>query len=218
MTTEGPLSEISGPYFDLVCAASSRRDSGTACLCAETAHSTSVVQKQRGVFMTKLLLAIGMSLALSGAALAQQNSTKEQIVGAWSLVSVISETEDGKWGEPFGTAPKGVMIFSSAGHFSLFQSRAEIPKIAANDRAKATPEEAQAIVASTIAYYGTYSIDEASKAMSVKLEASTFANVAAIPNQKRIITALTADELKFSNPRTPSGMTLLTVWKRAAAP
>jgi len=85
--------------------------------------------------MTKLLLAIGMSLALSGAALAQQNSTKEQIVGAWSLVSVISETEDGKRGEPFGTAPKGVMIFSSAGHFSLFQSRAEIPKIAANDRA-----------------------------------------------------------------------------------
>jgi hypothetical protein len=36
--------------------------------------------------MTKLLLAIGMSLALSGAALAQQNSTREQIVGAWSLV------------------------------------------------------------------------------------------------------------------------------------
>ena len=163
--------------------------------------------------MTKLLLAIGMSLALSGAALAQQNSTKEQVVGAWSL---ISETEDGKRGEPFGTAPKGVMIFSSAGHFSLFQSRAEIPKIAANDRARATPEEAQAIVASTIAYYGTYSIDEASKVMSVKLEASTFANVAAIPNQKRIITALTGDELKFNNPRTPSGMTLRTVW--AATP
>jgi len=139
-------------------------------------------------FMTKLLLAIGMSLALLGAAFAQQNSTKEQIVGAWSLVSVISETGDGKRGEPFGTAPKGVMIFSSDGHFSLFQSRAEIPKIAANDRAKATPEEAQAIVASAIAYYGTYSIDEASKVMSVELEASTFANVAAIPNQKRTIT------------------------------
>ena len=86
--------------------------------------------------MAKLLLAIGISLALSCAAFAQQNSTKEQIVGAWSLVSVISETGDGKRGEPFGTAPKGVMIFSSDGHFSLFQSRAEIPKIAANDRAR----------------------------------------------------------------------------------
>jgi hypothetical protein len=38
---------------------------------------------------------------------------------------------------------EGVIIFSSDGNFSLFQSRAEIPKIAANDRAKATPEEAQ---------------------------------------------------------------------------
>jgi len=53
-----------------------------------------------------------------------------------------------------------VIIFSNDGHFSLFQSRAEIPKTAANDRAKATAEEAQSIVASRIAYYGTYSIDE----------------------------------------------------------
>jgi hypothetical protein len=48
--------------------------------------------------MAKLLLANGISLALSCAAFAQQNSTKEQIVGAWSLVSVISETGDGKRG------------------------------------------------------------------------------------------------------------------------
>jgi hypothetical protein len=59
-------------------------------------------------------------------------------------VSVASEMDDGKKGEPFGPSPKGVIIFSNDGHFSLFQSRAEIPKIAANDRARATAEEAQA--------------------------------------------------------------------------
>jgi hypothetical protein len=37
----------------------------------------------------------------------------------------------------FGPSPQGVIIFSKDGHFSLFQSRAEIPKIAANDGAKA---------------------------------------------------------------------------------
>ena len=167
--------------------------------------------------MTKLLLAVALSLALPGAAFAQKTA-KEQIVGAWTLVSVTSATDAGNKGEPFGSSPKGMIIFSSDGHFSLFQSRAEIPKIAANDRAKATSEEAQAIVASAIAYYGTYSVDENSKVMSVTLEASTFANVAAIPNQKRTITALTGDELKFNNPRTPSGITLMTVWKRAAPP
>jgi hypothetical protein len=33
--------------------------------------------------------------------------------------------------------------------------------------------------------------------------------------QKRIVTSLTADELKFTNPRTPAGETLEIVWKRA---
>jgi hypothetical protein len=166
--------------------------------------------------MNKLLAAVALALALTGAALAQRKTAQEQIVGAWSLVSVVSETDDGNKGEPFGPSPKGVIIFSNDGHFSLFQSRPDIPKIAANDRAKATPEEAQSIVASSIAYYGTYSIDENAKVMMVNIAASTYANVAAIPNQKRMITLLTADELKFDNPRTPSGMTLRTTWKRAA--
>ena len=168
--------------------------------------------------MNKALVAVGLSLALSGAAFAQQKTAKEQIVGAWTLVAVASEMDDGKKGEPFGASPMGVIIFSNDGHFSLFQSRAEIPKIAANDRARATPEEAQSIVASSIAYYGTYSIDESTKVMLVNLAASTYANVAAIPNQKRTITLLTSSELKFDNPRTPNGMTLRTTWKRAVAP
>jgi hypothetical protein len=168
--------------------------------------------------MKTFFVAAGISFALSGAAFAQQKSAKEEIVGAWTLVSVASELDDGKKGEPFGPSPKGVIIFSNDGHFSLFQSRAEIPKIAANDRAKATAEEAQSIVASSIAYYGTYSIGENTKVMLVNVDASTYANVAAIPNQKRTITLLTSDELKFDNPRTPNGMTLRTSWKRAAAP
>jgi len=168
--------------------------------------------------MNKALVVVGLGLALSGVAFAQQKSAKEQIVGAWTLVSVTSEMDDGKKGEPFGPSPKGMIVFSSDGHFSLYQSRAEIVKIAANDRAKATPEEAQSIVASSIAYYGTYAIDENTKVMVVNIAASTYANVAAIPNQKRTITLLNADELQFDKPRTPNGMTLRTTWKRAAAP
>src|SRR5215212_4124857 len=110
--------------------------------------------------MNRTLVAVTVGVALSSGAFAQQKSAKEQIVGAWTLVSVTSEMEDGKRGEPFGASPKGVIIFSNDGHFSLFQSRADIPKIVANDRAKATAEEAQGIIASSIAYYGKYTIDE----------------------------------------------------------
>jgi hypothetical protein len=79
--------------------------------------------------MNRAFIAIALGFALSGTAFAQQKSVKEQIVGAWTLVAVTSEMDDGQKGEPFGPSPKGVIIFSTGGHFSLFQSCAEIPKI-----------------------------------------------------------------------------------------
>ena len=128
---------------------------------------------------------------------------------------MVSQREDGSRGEPCGPNPKGLMMFSRDGHFSLFQSRAEIPRLAANDRARATPEEAMAVVRDSIAYYGTYAVDEAGRSLSVTLEGNTYANLLGGPAQRRIVTVLTATELEFSNPRTPNGMTLQTVWRRA---
>jgi Lipocalin-like domain len=122
----------------------------------------------------------------------------------------------GSGAQPFGGNPKGTILFTPDGHFALFQSRSELPKIASNDRTKATSEEAKAIVAGSIAYYGTYSIDEAKKSLSIVIEGSTFANLLGSPAQK-IINSLTANELKFANPRTPSGMTLETIWKRTSS-
>jgi hypothetical protein len=71
------------------------------------------------------------------------------------------------------------------------------------------------LMAGSIAYYGTYSVNEVDKVITAKVEGSTFANLVGAAEQKRIITSLTADELKFVNPRTPSGDTLEFIWKRA---
>ena len=53
----------------------------------------------------------------------------------------------------------------------------DLPKLAANDRARATAEEARAVVAGSVAYYGTYSVDEANKTVTARVEGSTFANL-----------------------------------------
>jgi hypothetical protein len=98
----------------------------------------------------------------------------------------------------------------------LFQSRADLPKLIENDRGKATSEEAKAVVSGSIAYYGIYSVNETDKSLSVTLDGATFVNLLG-GAQRRDITTLTADELRFSNLRTPSGMTLQTVWRRAKA-
>ena len=67
----------------------------------------------------------------------------------------------------------------------------------------------------SIAYFGTYSLNETEKVITLQMEESTFGNLMGAGEQKRIVTSLTADELKFTNPRTPSGATLEVVWKRA---
>lgn len=167
-----------------------------------------------GPFLSAAVL-LAFACLFSRPAAAQPGAIGDGIAGVWMLVSVSSVQADGTRGEPFGANPKGIMMFSRDGHFSLYQSRAELPRLAANDRARATPEEATTVVRDSIAYYGTYTVDEATRSLSVTLEASTYANLLG-PAQRRIITLLTGTDLEFSNPRTPSGMTLHTVWRRAA--
>jgi len=100
----------------------------------------------------RAFVAAFLALVMADGALAQQKTIKDQLVGTWVLVAVTAERADGSKGEPFGPNPKGTIIFTGDGPFSLVQLRAELPRIAANDRAKATAEEAQAIVDGSIAY------------------------------------------------------------------
>ncbi len=164
----------------------------------------------------RLLLALLLALLAPAAAWAQATSVRDGLLGAWTFVSVVSQSDDGRRGEPFGQTPKGIIVFTPDGHFSLFQSAAEIPRLAANDRARATPEEAMTVVRNSIAYYGTYTVNETARELSLTLQGSTYANLLGGGPQRRVITTLTATDLAFSNPRTPSGVTLHTVWRRAA--
>jgi hypothetical protein len=163
---------------------------------------------------TVLLLMLGVALP-AGGAVAQQKPLKEQLVGTWKLVSSENVRNDGSRRDVSGPNPKGVVIYTSDGHFAFVTTRSDLPRFASNSRDTGTPEEYKTVVLGSIAYFGTYSVNEADKVITVQIEGSTFANLIGRADQKRIITSLTADELKFTNPATPSGETLQLVWKRA---
>lgn len=166
---------------------------------------------------TVSLLMLGVALP-AGDAVAQQKSLKEQLVGTWKLVSSHNVRSDGSRIDRAGPNPKGIVIYTSDGHFVFVNTRSDLPKLASNSRDRGTPEEYKAVVQGSLAYFGTYSVNEADKVITAQIEGSTFANMIGAPDQKRIITSLTADELKFTNPAPTSGGTLGTlelVWKRA---
>lgn len=162
---------------------------------------------------TLSLLSLGVAL-LAGDALAQHKSLKEQVVGIWKLVSSHNIRSDGSKIDRSGPNPKGILIYTSDGHFVFVNTRSDLPKFASNSRDRGTPEEYKAVVQGSLAYFGTYSVTEADKVISVQIEGSTFANMIGT-DQKRVVTSLTANELKFINPAPSRDGTLELVWKRA---
>jgi hypothetical protein len=150
---------------------------------------------------------------LPGNAIAQQKTLKEQLVGTWTLVSWEQTTKDGGKQQDFGTNPKGVASFDGNGRFFVMFARPDLPKIASPERTKVTPQEAQAINVGSIAYFGTYTMDEPSKTVSLKIESSTYPNQLGTET-KRVITSLTADELKYTNTTPIGGGPINTAFRR----
>jgi hypothetical protein len=135
-----------------------------------------------------------------------------ELVGSWTLVS-ITVKQGGQKLEPFGPTPKGLLIFDRSGRVSIIVTRPDLPKFQSNNRSAGTPEEERAIVQGSIAYFGTYSVNEEDRAFIVHVEGSTFPNWVGT-DQKRIFT-ITGGELKYTNSNRSGGAgTALVVWKR----
>jgi hypothetical protein len=114
----------------------------------------------------------------------------------------------------FGANPNGINVFDASGRFFVMFARRDLPKIVSNDPMKATPEENKALMEGSIAYYGTYTVNEPDKVVTFRIEASSFPNQVGA-EQKRTITGLTAEELKLQNTNVLSGGQINYAMKRA---
>jgi hypothetical protein len=156
-----------------------------------------------------LCLAVGLS---AGDAFAQQKSLKEQLVGTWTLVSSDQVRPDGTKLRQFGSDPKGINVFDANGRFFVMIASADNLQIASIG--SKTNSDEDGLMVESIAYYGTYTVNEDVTVISLHLDASTFPNQVGT-DQKRTITSLTANELKYSSPAAISGVQVHQVWKRA---
>jgi hypothetical protein len=170
----------------------------------------------RSILGLSAIATLGL-VVLPSNAVGQQTSLKDQLVGTWTVVSWDQTNKDGSKFQRFGTNPKGVNVFDANGRFVVIFARADLPKIASNNPSSPTPDEAKAITGGAIGYFGTYSVDEASKTITLRVEASSFPNIVGA-DQKRHITALTKDELKYSNPAPLTGGTINVGMRRAEQP
>jgi hypothetical protein len=142
-------------------------------------------------------------IATAPFAVAQQDRSKNPIVGTWSYVAVDVVAKDGGRTPMYGPNPSGLAIFDATGHYMLLTAQRGQAKFAANNRLEGTPEENASVVHGSIAHFGTYTVDEAAKTITFNIETSTFPNWNGT-TQKRPY-ALTSDELRWSTPGSSGG-------------
>jgi len=157
-----------------------------------------------------LLLA---SVLIGSCVFAQAEPLKEQLVGAWSLVSFDSFGSDGaKVPSMEGSDLKGLLILTSGGLLSV-QMIAAYPKLASRNRLRTTVDEDKAVAHGVLSFYGTYTVDEVDRSISFLIERSSFSNQVTGKPAKRMVT-LSGDELRFDNPGRTAGGNVTIVWKR----
>jgi hypothetical protein len=156
------------------------------------------------VKLTGLVLVAALLLCATSDGRAQQaGSLAKQAVGTWAVASQYVEQQDGKKLQPFGDKPKGRVMYDDKGRFMLILQRSDLPRFASNNRMTGTPEEYKAIGQGTIAYFGTYTIDEKEGTITQRYEGSTYPNWDG-DEQKRLI-SISGDELRIVSPVSSVG-------------
>jgi Lipocalin-like domain len=133
--------------------------------------------------------------------------------GTWTLVSSVSEKEGTKT-EQFGAGATGMLVFDAKGHFMLTIIGPDLPKFGSNNRAEGTADENKAVVSKSIGMIGEYSVNSSDKTLTFKVESATFPNWNGT-EQKRLLSPIDGDILKYVTPNASSGGAGTVTWRRA---
>lgn len=154
----------------------------------------------RTIFKNIAITAIGC-VALVGPASAQ--SLKDQVVGTY-ILELGSENYAG--GKTLHTWATGNMILDATGHMSQF--------LIGKDRGK-TSDNIRTPVGPAVAFYGTYTVDEASSSINLKIESGVTPVFDGAARSWKI--SVKGDVLTTTAPetKTPEGMmTPVNDWKK----
>jgi hypothetical protein len=143
---------------------------------------------------------------------------REQLVGAWKLISYVEKPVDGSEPfYPFGEQPRGIIMYTPDGFMSAQLCSADRKKFASGDWFKGTPEEYEAEASSYIAYTGPFDVDEEKQTLTHSMFISLFPDCTG-QTQPRVV-RLEGDVLHLSSaaPIRSAGKTVNSYlqWQRA---
>jgi Lipocalin-like domain len=127
-------------------------------------------------------------------------------------VSVVTE-RDGRKFDTYGPNAKGFLVFDANGRYSIVFIAADLPKFVSGNRSSGTADENKAVVAGSLAHFGTYIVDEVEKSFTFQIDRATFPNWEGQNNKRSFV--IIGDELRFTDPHASAGGIATTIFERA---
>jgi hypothetical protein len=163
------------------------------------------------------LASLGL-LAFSSAAVGQEKSAKELIVGTWTLSIADHVRADGSKAPGFGPLPSGTVTFGADGRYSVQVMPSQQPMLVSADRANATVGAGQTPLQTTVTHSGTYTVDEAQKTLTLRIEQASLPNWGGT-TQAGTIKFVVGDDLGWTSPKALSSSSDFAatelIWRRA---
>ena len=139
-------------------------------------------------------------------------SQSKLFVGSWRLIAADKILPDGTQVADYGTAPRGIALFTADGYYVVEIFRSDRIKFVSGDRAKGTPEEYKDAILSASCHFGTYTVDLAKGAITFHIDRASY------PNWDETIRVssftLEGDKLTWRTPPRPDGSIPVSVFSR----
>jgi hypothetical protein len=152
------------------------------------------------------------ALAWSAGTRAADTRSDSSLAGTWTLVAADVLHPDGSRSHDYGDAPKGLLLIDRAGRYSLQLYRAERPRFADPNKAKASAQEYRAAVMGASTHYGTLAVEPDKHQLVFHIEGASFPNWEG-QEQTRAF-ELRGDTLSYRVPPRPDGNVPISVWRR----
>jgi hypothetical protein len=116
---------------------------------------------------------VAVSVATASVSSAQQDPS---LVGTWILTGADKQLPDGTVLADYGPNPRGQVIFTADGYYSVQIYRADRTKFASGDKSKGTPEEYKDATLGMSDSFGRYSVDPVRRTITFHIDRGSYPN------------------------------------------
>lgn len=126
--------------------------------------------------MNRFLLGLAAAVAATAMTAAARAQEPNPLVGAWTLVYANDERAEGPALPIFGPSPVGILMFDSAGNYSLQVCASGRPKYATGNRLLGTADEYRATASACNTHWGRYVVKDREGVIVFNIRHALFPN------------------------------------------